>query len=83
MKNLFIIFTLIICLVSCAGNGQRQVTSENYGNYQVQKLFTVDSITVYRFSDGGHFHYFTNRKGSTIVTYSNGKTTYSSEIECE
>ena len=47
--------------------------------FEVEYLFEKDGIKVYRFWDGGHYHYFTS-KGETISTQTVGKTTYSENI---
>jgi hypothetical protein len=47
--------------------------------FEVEYLFEKDGIKVYRFWDGGHYHYFTS-KGETISTQTAGKTTYSENI---
>lgn len=82
MKKLFIFSLFCSILISCVGEGQPQSTNENYGHYKVEKLFTTsDSITIYRFYDNGDYHYFTNKTGQTIRTYSEieGKTTYTKQ----
>ena len=47
--------------------------------FEVEYLFEKDGIKVYRFWDGGHYHYFTS-KGETISVQSAGKTRYSENI---
>jgi hypothetical protein len=44
--------------------------------FEVEYLFEKDGVKVYRFEDGGRYHYFTT-KGETISTQQNssGKTT--------
>jgi hypothetical protein len=44
--------------------------------FEVEYLFDKDGVKVYRFEDGGRYHYFTT-KGETISTQQNssGKTT--------
>ena len=44
--------------------------------FEVEYLFEKDNVKVYRFEDGGCYHYFTT-KGETISTQQNssGKTT--------
>jgi hypothetical protein len=44
--------------------------------FEVEYLFDKDGVKVYRFEDGGRYHYFTT-KGETISTQqtSSGKTT--------
>ena len=64
-------FTII--LVGCMNEGTPLSISENKtnaGEFQVQLLFEVDSIRVYRFYDQGYYHYFTNKKGVNLNGYS-------------
>lgn len=59
-----LLFVLVAGLfASCAGNGTVRPVLGNIDHFEVKKLFEVDSIAVYRFSDGGRYVYFTNRKG--------------------
>lgn len=52
-------------------------SSETLGkDFQVEFLFEKDGIKVYRFMDGGNYHYFTSR-GETI----RGKTRYEENIQ--
>jgi hypothetical protein len=48
--------------------------------FEVEYLFEKDGVKVYRFEDGGRYHYFTT-KGETISTQTAGKTTYSENIK--
>lgn len=43
------------------------------GEFVVEKLFTHEGCTVYRFADGGGTRYFTNCNGATSWTESCGK----------
>lgn len=43
-------------------------------DFNVDKLFTVDGCSVYRFYDGGRNVYFTNCPGQTQYTQSCGKS---------
>lgn len=43
------------------------------GDYQVDKLFTVEGCTVYRFLDSGGNKYFTNCSGTTAWSEDCGK----------
>jgi hypothetical protein len=74
-----IILFALIALTACANEPLKTDTSDNT-NIKVDKLFTYDSITVYRFLDAGHYHYFT--KNLTSSTLSCGKNcTYNETIE--
>jgi hypothetical protein len=47
--------------------GQRVEVTDGPKGAKVEKLFTVDGVTVYRFQDGTETVYFTNASG--IVKY--------------
>jgi hypothetical protein len=64
---------LSLCLlVACGKNGEerKQVNPE----FLVDKLFTTEGCTVYRFSDAGSFRYFTNCGGSASWQEGCGKS---------
>ena len=63
MKKVIMIIAVSVILVGCKGNGTRVKISDSVDKFKVEKLFVVDSITVYRFYDQGNAIYFTNRKG--------------------
>lgn len=61
MKLLTIIFCFIL-LTSCTKDSE---SSQMHGSgFEVEKLFTHDGCTVYRFEDAMRLHYFTTCKGS-------------------
>ena len=84
MRKIIVFCITTILLLGCSGSGVPvEVSKSNPGedhDYYVRKLFTVDGITVYRFIDDGHYHYFTNR-GTTITRVSEGKTSRDETIE--
>jgi len=43
--------------------------------FEVEYLFEKDGVKVYRFEDGGRYHYFTSR-GETITTQTSGSGKY-------
>lgn len=62
MKTVLAIFALTLL----AGCSKPAETSTAVGKeFVVDKLFTHEGCTVYRFSDGGNSRYFTNCQGST------------------
>lgn len=64
----------ILALAILAGCSKPAETSTNVGvEFVVDKLFTHEGCTVYRFSDGGSKRYFTNCSGSTNWQESCGK----------
>lgn len=64
------IIAVAAILVGCKGKGTRVQISDSVDKFKVEKLFVVDSITVYRFYDNGNAIYFTNRKGRVDATHS-------------
>ena len=70
MKKVIMIISVAAILVGCKGKGTRVQISDSVDNFKVEKLFVVDSITVYRFYDNGNAIYFTNRKGRVDATHS-------------
>lgn len=72
---------ILITLIFTSCNGEPLYTSQtNNEEFQVEKLFTYDSITVYRFKDGTRSHYFT--KNETMSLQSCGKNCiYNENIE--
>lgn len=63
-KILFTIFT-VITLSSCVKDAQHTEPKSN--GFEVEFLFEHNGVKMYRFYDGGHYHYFTS-KGQTIST---------------
>ena len=65
--------TLLTALV-LAGCEQQAETSAHAGvDFVVEKLFTHDGCSVYRFRDSGYKRYFTNCTGSTSWSENCGK----------
>lgn len=62
MKKLILV--IVLALVACSKRPES--TTKAGVDFTVDKLFTVDGCTVYRFGDGGETHYFTNCRGTTI-----------------
>ena len=68
--------TLLLLLVAftLAGCEKTPETSSHAGvDFVVEKLFTHEGCTVYRFRDSGNKRYFTNCSGSTNWTESCGE----------
>ena len=70
MKNTIVIIAIVAILVGCKGEGARVQILDSVDNYNVERLFTVDGVTVYRFCDSRRTIYFTNRKGRVDATRS-------------
>lgn len=71
IKILILALIAALALVGCAKPAE---TSTAAGvDFVVDKLFTHEDCTVYRFYDGGSARYFTNCSGSTSWKESCGK----------
>ena len=69
MKKLMILSVLACLLLGCEERLPEEVKSSSNISYNVAKLFEVDGITVYRFTDNGRYVYFTNRQGKISYDY--------------
>ena len=78
MKKVLLGLVLVITVTGCYKPAQ--VTSTEGNGFEVEFLFEKDNIKVYRFFDGGRYHYFTN-KGETISTHTEGKHDYEENIQ--
>lgn len=79
--GIWIVFVTISAMIFGACNNE-PMSKEQLGKddgFEVEYLFEKDGIKVYRFWDGGHYHYFTTG-GETITEQTEGKTTYSENI---
>lgn len=83
MKKIIIITITLFTLTACEPKQAEEVKASSNRFYPVEKLFTVDGITVYRFRDNGHTIYFTNRTGEVKYSYSKreGKATKTVNIQ--
>ncbi len=78
MKKLLLISILGLTITSCVND---PISSSKEGlDIEVDLLFEKDGIKMYRFSDNGRYHYYTNR-GETLSTQQSGKTTYQENIK--
>lgn len=77
MKKILTIVLLSTLLIGCVN--EPQSTSVTGNGFKVEYLFEKDGIKVYRFNDGGKYHYFTTR-GETMTTQPNGKSNYEENI---
>ena len=68
--------TAIMCLALAGLTGCEKPSQhvEKIGAFDVETLFEKDGCKVYRFSDIGESHYFTNCGGSTMSQVSDGET---------
>lgn len=65
MKKLLLIIICVVLLVGCNKSGTPVKTMGSKSDFEVQRLFKVDGITIYRFWDNGDPVYFTS-KGDVI-----------------
>ena len=80
MKKIILLFAVTILAASCMDYKDPQSTTYEGNGFEVEYLFTKDSINVYRFRDGQRVHYFTTR-GETITTQQSGKTHYEENVQ--
>ena len=78
MKKILLAAAIVAALTGCYKDAQSTKTEGN--GVKVELLFVHDSIKVYRFFDGGHAHYFTDR-GETSTTQQSGKFLYEETIK--
>lgn len=76
MKSKLLVLCAVVLLGACSKTATESRTA--VGEFKVDRLFTIDGCTVYRFSDAGYLRYFTNCKGnvSSQYTMQSGKTTH-------
>lgn len=60
MKKLLIVAAVVAALTWCEKAAE---TTKNVGEFKVERLFTFEGCTAYRFSDAGNRIYYTNCKG--------------------
>lgn len=77
MKKLLLILTVLL-FVSCKKDAISS-TTEGKG-FEVELLFQKDNVKVYRFSDGGRYHYFTTL-GETMTSHFEVETSYHENIK--
>ena len=73
MKQVFIIIGVLM-LSACTKEPEATVQQ---GEFRVERLFTNEGCTAYRFNDAGRYVYYTNCPGTTQESHSTscGKTT--------
>lgn len=77
MKKLLIV--LLLGLSGCYYDPQSIEHTGKDDKFQIEYLFEKDGIKMYRFYDGGLYHYFTTN-GQTMTEQTSGKTTYEEQI---
>jgi hypothetical protein len=79
MKALTILTLLTLSLIGCKKESVSNSSTSNT-NFKVELLFEHDGVKVYRFRDVGTV-YYTDARGKTKWTVSNGKTTSDVSVE--
>lgn len=80
MKKL-LLAAAIIAAIGITGCDHDPQSTKTVGNgVKVDFLFEHNGIKMYRFIDGGHVHYFTDR-GETTTTQSAGENSYEETIK--
>ena len=74
MKRLLFIAVMVLGLSGCTKEPISKVASNN-NSFDVELLFEADGCKVYRFYDGGDYHYFVKGGIKTIsdIRYISGK----------
>lgn len=79
MKRIIFVASALIAMAGC---GKMPESSIQAGvEFSVDRLFTTNGCTVYRFSDAGRYRYFTNCRGSTEWEERPGKSSYSDGVQ--
>jgi hypothetical protein len=63
VKNVLLFLVAALFLSGCIKQAESTAASTN-ANVDVERLFTADGCTVYRFYDNGEHHYFSKCKGA-------------------
>ena len=84
MKRILTFYTIIIVLGAmlfgaCSNDPMSKERLGKDDGFEVEFLFEKDGVKVYRFFDVGRYHYFTTG-GETISVKTEGKTTYSENV---
>ena len=66
MMRLALLAVLLAGCGSC-GKGALTTVATNNTEFKVDHIFDVDGCRIYRFVDGGYYHYFANCPGSTVT----------------
>lgn len=84
MKKIIIVSIALLALTACGSvHKPEEVKASSNQSYPVEKLFTIDGITVYRFRDYDRNVYFTNRTGDVQYSYQKreGKATKNVKVQ--
>lgn len=76
-RNALATMALALALALCSCTNTPVATEQTSNtNMTADKLFTINGCTVYRFTDNGSYHYFTDCRGSTSSRIFCGKGCY-------
>jgi hypothetical protein len=78
MKKILLSVAIVAALTGCYKDPQSTKIEGN--GVKVELLFEHNGIKMYRFLDGGRYHYFTDR-GETITNEQSGKNYYEENIK--
>lgn len=70
---MILVAVIIACITGCAKEPISSTRTDNV-TITVDKLFTHEGCTVYRFHDNGRDHYYSNCAGTSTQTVSCGKS---------
>ena len=73
-------FIGLLIVAGCGDSSPVETRRTDNIRYDVERLFTVDGCSVYRFRDAGSNRYFSSCSGSTTWTERHGKTSADIEI---
>jgi hypothetical protein len=65
---------LVLLLAACTKAPEQSTHLAGPGEFQIDRLFTHDNCTVYRFEDAGRYVYYTNCEGQTQSSHGCGKS---------
>lgn len=71
---------IFIGITGCENTAKQQVEVNN-SNFNVELLFEVDGVKVYRFKDAGYNRYFTTPSGTVSWDEKHGKTSVPMSVE--
>ena len=81
MKKIIIISIALLALTACESKQVEEVKASSNQSYPVEKLFTVDDITVYRFRDNETLRLLHKQNGRCSIQLS--KEGWKSNKECQ
>lgn len=83
MSRTIITLTALALLVACNSDRAPEASATVGVGYQVDRLFTHDGCTVYRFEDGGYKRYFTRCDGAASSDASWSESHSCGKTQCQ